>query len=130
MLRPRPYLISVVTGRPAKGTGRTPKRILAFAAWLPWATRPDIRPIKRAKTGRALSFFGNSYLQPLNRGASRQSPPARLALYSGCTRLLRLSQEMRDDLFAEEAESVQHLLVLRRPDGAEQDDLLDAEGFI
>src|ERR1700730_6793903 len=38
--------------------------------------------------------------------------------------------EVRDDLFAEEAESVQHLLVLRWPDGAQQNDLLDAEGLV
>jgi hypothetical protein len=34
--------------------------------------------------------------------------------------------EVRDNVLAEEAEGVQHLLVLRRPDGTEQDDLLDA----
>jgi hypothetical protein len=38
--------------------------------------------------------------------------------------------EVRDDLFAEEAKSVEHLLVLRRPDRAQQDHLLDAEGLV
>src|ERR1700730_16247361 len=38
--------------------------------------------------------------------------------------------EVRDDVLAEEAKGVEHLLVLRRPDGAQQDDLLDAERFI
>ncbi len=31
-------------------------------------------------------------------------------------------------LFAKKAESVEHLLVPRRADGTQQDDLLDAEG--
>jgi len=38
--------------------------------------------------------------------------------------------EVRDDVFAEEAEGVEHLLVLRRPDGAQQDCFLDAEGLV
>src|SRR5438270_7906467 len=38
--------------------------------------------------------------------------------------------EVRDDVLAEEAQGVEHLLVLRRPDGAQQDDFLDAEGLV
>src|SRR5438132_12976112 len=38
--------------------------------------------------------------------------------------------EVRDDVLAEEAQGVEHLLVLRRPDGAQQDDFLDSEGLV
>src|ERR1700730_6556265 len=38
--------------------------------------------------------------------------------------------EVRDDVLAEEAKGVEHLLVLRRPDGAEQYHFFDAEGFV
>src|SRR5712691_628630 len=37
---------------------------------------------------------------------------------------------MRDDLFAEEADRVEHLLVLGRPDGAEEEDFLDPERLV
>src|SRR5439155_18290966 len=37
---------------------------------------------------------------------------------------------MRDDLLAEQAKRVHHLLVPRRPDGAQQKYFLDAESFI
>ena len=42
----------------------------------------------------------------------------------------RAGLEMRDDVFAEKPKGVQHLLMLRRPDGAQQDDFLDAEGLV
>src|SRR5215831_10108279 len=37
---------------------------------------------------------------------------------------------MRNYLLAEEADGMEHLLVLRRPDGAQQNRFLDAEGFV
>src|SRR5580700_4393468 len=38
--------------------------------------------------------------------------------------------KVRNDLLPEEPYRVHHLLVLCRPDGAEQEHLLDAEGFV
>src|SRR5262249_40190829 len=38
--------------------------------------------------------------------------------------------EVRDDLLAEKAKSVEHLLVPRRPDGAEQNGLLDPQTLV
>src|SRR6266446_70756 len=42
----------------------------------------------------------------------------------------RPGPEVRDDVLAEEAEGVEHLLVLRRPDRAQQNHFLDAERFV
>src|SRR4051812_16725332 len=43
---------------------------------------------------------------------------------------LLLGAEMRDHLFAEQAQGVEHLFVRCRTDGAEQDHLLDPERFV
>jgi hypothetical protein len=45
-----------------------------------------------------------------------------------CTRLLGL--EMRDHLLPEQTKGVENLLMLRRPDGAQQNHLLDAQRFV
>src|SRR5208283_278446 len=47
-----------------------------------------------------------------------------------CDRPRRLGLKVRDDLFAEEAKGVEHLLVLGRPDGAQQKDFLDAQRLV
>src|SRR5499427_6712469 len=52
------------------------------------------------------------------------------ACFSGERCPLLPGPEMRDHLLAKEAKSVQHLLVRRRPDGAQQNGLLDPEGFV
>src|SRR5947207_2456465 len=41
-----------------------------------------------------------------------------------------LGLEMRDDLLAEKAKRMEHLLVLRRPDGAQQNGFLYAQRFV
>src|SRR3954454_10508698 len=43
---------------------------------------------------------------------------------------LLLGAEMRDHLFAEQAQGMEHLVVRCRPDGTEQDHLLDPERFV
>src|SRR5207253_3077754 len=45
-------------------------------------------------------------------------------------RTLRFRLEMRNDLLAEQAKRVHHLFVPRRPDGAQQEYLLDAKRFV
>ena len=37
---------------------------------------------------------------------------------------------MRHHLLAKQTDSVQHFVVLRRPDGAQQKDFVDAQGFV
>jgi hypothetical protein len=44
------------------------------------------------------------------------------------TRLLGL--EVRDHLLSEQTKGMENLVVLRRPDGALQNDLLDAQRFV
>jgi len=44
--------------------------------------------------------------------------------------MLRLRLEVRDHLLPKEANGLEHLLVLRRPNGTEQKDFLYAQGFV
>src|SRR5215471_13342946 len=52
------------------------------------------------------------------------------ACFSGERCPLLPGPEMRDHLLAKEAKSVEHLLMRRRPDGTQQNGLLDPEGFV
>jgi len=45
-------------------------------------------------------------------------------------RMLHLRLEVRDHLLPKEANGLEHLLVLRRPNGTEQKDFLYAQGFV
>src|SRR5260370_2930860 len=75
---------------------------------------------------------------PAAAGASSPSRRRRLS-YASTRRLRRCLHdrrarlpglEVRDHLLAKKANSVEHLLVLRRPDCAQQNCFLDAQGFV